>query len=119
MFPSMGFLYQYLLIKKRKSVGTFSINVCGVMLLSNLLRIAFYIYKEFSIALLAQSILNIIMQVFLILTRLCCCSYACKLWISKATSKNTQLKLRVEIQLCSMVFGSGKKYINIVKSLLI
>jgi hypothetical protein len=61
--PSISFLYQYRLINTRKSIGTFSIKVCGVIFLSNFLRIAFFIYKEFSIALLLQSILNILMQV--------------------------------------------------------
>ena len=63
VFPSIGFLYQYRLINSRKSVGTFSIYVCGVMFLCNFLRIGFFIYKPFSIALLLQSVLNILMQV--------------------------------------------------------
>ena len=63
--PVIGYVYQYFLIKKRKSVGTFSINLCGVLLFCNILRIGFFFFSRYAIALLVQSILMILAQVIL------------------------------------------------------
>jgi len=46
--PVLGYVYQYKLIKQNKSVGTFSINLCGVLLFCNILRVAFYISNKYS-----------------------------------------------------------------------
>jgi len=61
--PVTGYVYQFFLIKKRKSVGTFSINLCGILLFCNILRIGFYFFNRYAIPLLVQSILMILAQV--------------------------------------------------------
>ncbi|CAD8054122.1 unnamed protein product [Paramecium primaurelia] len=67
--PLIGYVAQYSLIKQQKSVGSFSIDVCAILLFANLLRIVFWYNKRFENALLYQSILMIMMQVELL--RLC------------------------------------------------
>lgn len=62
--PVLGYVYQYRLIEKNKSVGTFSIKLCGMLLFCNILRIAFYFFHPYSQALLVQSILMITVQVY-------------------------------------------------------
>jgi hypothetical protein len=61
--PVIGYVYQYRLIEKNNSVGTFSIKLCGMLLFCNILRIGFYFSTQYSLALLIQSILMIIVQV--------------------------------------------------------
>ena len=61
--PIMGYLYQYRLIHKTKSVGSFSIDICGILLLANILRLNFYLFKKFETALVFQSLFMIAMQV--------------------------------------------------------
>ena len=61
--PILGYVYQYRLIHKTKSVGSFSIDICGILLLANILRLNFYLFKRFETALVFQSIFMIIMQV--------------------------------------------------------
>lgn len=109
---------QHQLIHNQKSVGTFSINVCGVMFLSNFLRIGFFIYKEFSIALLAQSILNILMQVYGKKIRSCYFASASKQWAAKVTTKPLKTKMCRSTNLCSNLFGDGEKLVNTVIAVL-
>ncbi|CAD8045912.1 unnamed protein product [Paramecium primaurelia] len=67
--PLIGYVAQYQLIKQQKSVGSFSTDVCAILLFANLLRIVFWYEKRFESALLYQSVLMIMMQVELL--RLC------------------------------------------------
>jgi hypothetical protein len=61
--PIVGLISQYSLIKGRKHIGSFSIDTCGVLILSNVLRIMFWFSKGFAINLFIQSFVVIGMSV--------------------------------------------------------
>ncbi len=61
--PVLGYVSQYRLIRRSKSVGTFSIDICGILLFANILRLNFYIFKKYQTALVFQSLFMIAMQV--------------------------------------------------------
>lgn len=46
--PVLGYVYQYKLIEKKQKIGTFSINLCGMLLFCNILRIGFYIFRNYA-----------------------------------------------------------------------
>jgi hypothetical protein len=64
--PILGYVSQYRLIKFTKSVGSFSIDICGILLFANILRLNFYIFKQYESALVFQSLFMIGMQVYII-----------------------------------------------------
>jgi len=64
--PTSGYYFQYKLIKDTESLGTFSIDVCAILIFSNLLRILFWCCKRFDDALLYQSIVMIAVQLLLL-----------------------------------------------------
>jgi hypothetical protein len=68
------------------------------MFLSNFLRLAFFIYKEFSLALLFQTVLNIIMQVNKKTTRSYSYIFVLKLWILKAIFRKVKAKLKCNLR---------------------
>jgi hypothetical protein len=45
--PVLGYLHQYFLIKLDQSVGTFSIDICGILLFANILRLEFYLFQHY------------------------------------------------------------------------
>lgn len=53
--PVIGYLYQYRLIFINQTTGTFSIDICGILLFANILRLNFYLFQPYSTALLFQS----------------------------------------------------------------
>lgn len=61
--PVLGYIHQYYVISKSKSIGCFSIDICGILLFANILRLNFYVFNKFATALLWQSINMIIVQV--------------------------------------------------------
>ncbi len=61
--PVVGYVHQYYVIQKSRSVGTFSIDICGILLFANILRLNFYVFEKYQMALLFQSIIMIIAQV--------------------------------------------------------
>lgn len=65
--PILGYVSQYQLIKKSKSVGSFSIDICGILLFANILRLNFFIFKRYETALVFQSLFMISMQVLSII----------------------------------------------------
>jgi hypothetical protein len=67
--PVLGYLHQYRLIKSSKNVGSFSIDICGILLFANILRLNFYIFTHYQLALFFQSINMIIVQVFFYFTK--------------------------------------------------
>lgn len=67
--PVVGYIPQYKLIKESKSLGNFSIDVCAILLLSNILRLFYWYAARFSVALLLQALLMIVAQILLL--RLC------------------------------------------------
>jgi len=64
--PISGYFFQYKLIKKTKSIGTFSTYTCAILIFSNILRIYFWFGTRFAFALLLQSILMVVVQLFLL-----------------------------------------------------
>ena len=64
--PNIGFVAQILKFRQVKSSEGFSKLLSLILLIANILRIFFWIGKQFSIVLLYQSILSIIMQIILL-----------------------------------------------------
>lgn len=61
--PILGFIPQYNMIRVTKSLGTFSIDICAILLIANILRIYFWFAEGFGVPLLCQSVLMIVAQV--------------------------------------------------------
>lgn len=61
--PVLGYLHQYYIISKSKTIGSFSIDICGILLFANILRLNFYVFTKYATALLWQSINMIVVQV--------------------------------------------------------
>ncbi len=64
--PLIGYISQLKLIKKTNSLGSFSIDVCAILLISNILRLYFWFTTGFAFNLFIQSILLIIIQLMLL-----------------------------------------------------
>lgn len=64
--PVTGYVMQYRLILTNKSVGAFSNDICLVLLFANILRLNFYIFRQYELALFFQSIFMIAAQVMLV-----------------------------------------------------
>ena len=67
--PVVGYIFQYKIIAENNKVGSFSIYVCAILLISNIFRIFFWLAKGFKLPLLFQSFFMIFAQ--LILLRIC------------------------------------------------
>lgn len=61
--PLIGYCSQYRLIRANAAVGSFSIDVCAILLIANILRIVFWFTNGFALNLLIQSFLIIIIEV--------------------------------------------------------
>lgn len=72
--PIFGYISQLNLIKEQKSLGTFSIYVCAILMISGILRIFFWFAEGYAINLLFQAIFIIIVQVIAIKLRRGSCS---------------------------------------------
>ena len=64
--PIVGYVFQYKLITNTQSVGNFSIDVCAILLTSNILRIYYWYAVRFSVTLLLQAMLMIVAQILLL-----------------------------------------------------
>ena len=64
--PSIGYFFQAMKFKQTKSTKGFAKFLCLLLLLANILRVFFWFGKRFSLALLFQSIIVIISQIYLI-----------------------------------------------------
>lgn len=64
--PTSGYYFQYKLVKRTGSLGSFSTDVCAILIFSNILRIFFWFCQKFDIALLFQSIVMLIVQLLLL-----------------------------------------------------
>ena len=64
--PLTSYLDTIISIHRSKSSGGFSIDVCGIMLVASFLRINFWLGDRFDNALLIQSLVMIVTQVFLL-----------------------------------------------------
>lgn len=70
--PISGYISQLNLIKQQKSLGTFSIDVCAILMISGILRIFFWFAEGYAINLLFQAIFIIIVQVLVRRIRVFC-----------------------------------------------
>ena len=61
--PVMGCVHQYRLIHISQNMGTFSTDICGILLFANIMRLNFYLFKRYELALVFQSIIMITVQV--------------------------------------------------------
>jgi hypothetical protein len=61
--PVYAYYSQLALIRQEKSIGSFSIYVCAILLISNILRIYFWLTVGFAVNLLFQSIFIIAIMV--------------------------------------------------------
>lgn len=75
--PVIGYISQLQLIKQNKSVGSFSIDICAILMISAILRIYFWLESGFAVNLLFQAMFIIIVQVQRILVRQCCSMKSC------------------------------------------
>lgn len=64
--PITGYIMQYRLILLNKSVGAFSIDICLVLLFANIMRLNFYIFRQYETALVFQSLFMIAAQILLL-----------------------------------------------------
>ena len=68
--PLIGYLSQLRLIYKNQSVGSFSIDVCAILLIANILRIMFWFTNGFALNLFLQSFFILLIQVIILLSKL-------------------------------------------------
>ena len=66
--PILCYTPQYRLMKANQSVGTFSVLICYFFLLSNSLKMVFWTGEQFSIFILIQSLIIIVMQSLILYT---------------------------------------------------
>lgn len=70
--PVYAYYSQLQLIRQEKSIGSFSIYVCAILLIANILRIYFWLTIGFALNLLFQSIFLIAIMVRVKLSSWCC-----------------------------------------------
>lgn len=70
--PVYAYYSQLQLIRQEKSIGSFSIYVCAILLIANILRIYFWLTIGFALNLLFQSIFLIAIMVIVGLSSWCC-----------------------------------------------
>lgn len=105
--PVIGYYSQLQLIRTQKSIGSFSIDVCAILLISAILRIYFWIVNGYAINLLFQAMFIIIIQVrFNILRHYC--------WTNASKCRRDQ-----KILINHRNFGGGTHSINMVCSSII
>ena len=64
-YPSFGYIFQVNKFKRKKSSRGFSKYICLILLISNILRIYYWVGKQYSISLLYQSVVVIVCQLFI------------------------------------------------------
>lgn len=79
--PVTGYVLQYRMIHRHESVGAFSIDICLVLLVANILRLNYYPFTPFGTALVFQSLFMIAAQLILL--------HACARYKSEALSTVT------------------------------
>lgn len=104
--PVLGYVEQFKMVKKTNSVGSFSIDICAILLISNILRIFYWFEVGFGTPLLLQAFLMIAAQVTHIRhIRLCCSRH-----VSRQINRNTKITMTVCDHLfktCSVWPNSG------------
>lgn len=66
VLPVCSYIAQLMLIRKEQSLGSFSLYVCAILLVSNILRVFFWLTNGFALPLLFQSFLVISVQLQLL-----------------------------------------------------
>lgn len=66
VMPLLSYYSQYSLMKETKSVGSFSIDICAILIVANILRVCFWFSTGFADNLLIQSFLVIGIQFLMI-----------------------------------------------------
>jgi solute carrier family 66, member 2 len=61
--PVYAYYSQLMLIRQEKSIGSFSIYVCAILLISNILRVFFWLTIGYAVNLLFQAIFVIAIMV--------------------------------------------------------
>lgn len=61
--PVLGYIEQYRMVQKTGSVGSFSTDICAILLISNIVRVYFWFAAGFGTPLLLQAFLMITAQV--------------------------------------------------------
>lgn len=64
-YPSFGYIFQVNKFKRNKSSKGFAKYICLILIISNILRIYYWVGKQYSISLLYQSVVVIVCQLFL------------------------------------------------------
>ena len=63
VLPVGAYFPQLQIIKQQQSIGSFSVYICAILLISNILRVFFWLTVGFAVNLLFQSLFMIVMQV--------------------------------------------------------
>ena len=66
--PLVQYFPQYFIMKENRSVGSFSKNICFILILSSLLWVIFYFGHKYEFCLFSQAVFNILVQFFLLRT---------------------------------------------------
>jgi hypothetical protein len=64
--PVLGYVAQLNLIKKEKSLGTFSVDVCAILLIASIFRIFFWFAKGYALNLLFQAVCIIVIMLIVL-----------------------------------------------------
>lgn len=112
ILPPGAYIPQINIIKEQKQMGSFSIYVPGILLISNILRVFFWLAVGFPFNLLIQAFLMIAMQVSLSSSRCISCIYAflCAITLVvkaaslKASGNGKNLKITVQLFSYSQIF---------------
>jgi len=64
ILPPAAYITQMKVLRETKQIGSFSIYITAILLISNILRVFFWLTVGFPFNLLIQAFLMIIMQVF-------------------------------------------------------
>ena len=106
--PVAGYVSQLQLIRQEKSVGSFSIYVTAILLISAILRVFFWFTTGYAINLLFQAIFIIVIQVLQPPFRPCCLTNALSylpLTNHSHSGNGILLTLMVQIMLSSPLFA--------------
>lgn len=124
--PLTSYLDTIISIHRNKSSSGFSMDVCGIMLVASLLRINFWLGDRFDIALLIQSLVMIVTQIFLLHE---CLEYRPLNSMSKQVSKRPfqlwqwqdrrqywrfVIQFALTLGVLQIVFGQSKLYIALL-----
>lgn len=115
LMPAYAYYSQMMLIRQEKSLGSFSIYVCAILLISNILRIFFWLTIGYAVNLLFQSICIIAIMVTTGPHSYFCSktAWSCRITVglrrrawSKGSGSGRPMKNIVSHTICSQVFIS-------------